>query len=149
MTQHATGQIITWTVTLRNTGNVDLTNVVVVDPKATGLSCPSSILVSSPLVTCTGTYTVNQTDLDSGGKIINTATVTSTQTPTPQSASAAVDVTQAPQLNYEKTANRSSVDAVGRPRVGERRGTPAGMLRRHCLRGRGPRACRAGASACS
>ncbi|UOF14587.1 OmpA family protein [Lysobacter capsici] len=73
------GDTLTYTVTATNTGNIDLTDVVVSDDKIT----PNTITCASvaPTGTCvlTGTYKVVQVDADNGS-VVNTATV-STSTP--------------------------------------------------------------------
>ncbi|GAB3399586.1 hypothetical protein GCM10027515_06180 [Schumannella luteola] len=81
------GNVITYTFTLRNSGNVTLTNVGVTDPLA-GLGTitytwPTSTAGTlAPGATATGTasYTIKQSDVDTGN-VKNTATVTGT-TPT-------------------------------------------------------------------
>ena len=74
------GDTITYTFAVTNTGNVDLTNVIVTDP-LTGL-----VLSGSPLValvagttnnTIIGSYTIKQSDMNTGS-ITNSATVTAT-----------------------------------------------------------------------
>jgi len=71
--------VLTYTITATNTGDITLTDVVVSDPQLT----PSSITCASlvPAATCvlTGTHTVVQTDVDAGA-IVNTATADSAQT---------------------------------------------------------------------
>ena len=68
------GSVLTYTVTATNTGNVTLTDVVVsddlIDPSS--ITCPSV----APGDTCvlTGTYTVDQDDIDAG-QIVNTGSV--------------------------------------------------------------------------
>ncbi|ALN88268.1 conserved repeat domain protein [Lysobacter capsici] len=73
------GDTLTYTVTATNTGNIDLTDVVVSDDKIT----PNSITCATvaPTGTCvlTGTYKLAQADADNGS-VVNTATV-STSTP--------------------------------------------------------------------
>ena len=94
--------VLTYTVTATNTGNVTLTNVVVSDP----LISPSSITCPSvaPNGTCVlvGSYTVSQTDVDSG-QVVNTATAVSTQTPNPVEADLTTPITQSPALGITKT----------------------------------------------
>jgi uncharacterized repeat protein (TIGR01451 family) len=73
------GDVITYIFRVENTGNTTLTNVVVTDPMA-GLS----ILTGSPIASLavgvssviTGTYTIIQSDIDTGS-VTNTATATS------------------------------------------------------------------------
>jgi trimeric autotransporter adhesin len=70
--------VITYTFTVKNTGNTTLTNVVVTDPMV-GLNITGSPIASlAPGVTNTtikGTYTITQADIDTG-KVTNSATVT-------------------------------------------------------------------------
>ncbi|MGB4243051.1 MAG: hypothetical protein WBK42_05780 [Dethiobacteria bacterium] len=70
----AVDQVITYTITVENTGNVTLTDITVTDPTATitGGSLIAS-LAPGETATVTATYTVTQADLDAGG-ITNTAT---------------------------------------------------------------------------
>ncbi|WP_162230658.1 DUF7507 domain-containing protein, partial [Nitratireductor soli] len=63
------GEVINYTFTIENTGNVSLTNIVVTDSKATVSGSP----ISGPLApgdvdstSVTGVYTVTQADIDSG-----------------------------------------------------------------------------------
>ena len=76
------GDIINYTLTATNDGNVSLTNVTIVDLLLGTLSCtpsqPTSLAPGKSLV-CTGSYTLNQTDI-TNGRVENTATVTSDQT---------------------------------------------------------------------
>ncbi|MGO1069981.1 DUF7507 domain-containing protein [Lysobacter sp. CA199] len=71
------GDTLTYTITVTNTGNVDLTDVVVSDDKIT----PNTITCASvaPTGTCvlSGTYKVVQSDADTGS-VANTATVITT-----------------------------------------------------------------------
>ena len=72
----APGQTINYTLTVTNTGNVTLTNVVVTDPYAV-VSCPqpSYTLVPGQTVTCTATHTVTAADV-TAQRFRNVATVT-------------------------------------------------------------------------
>ncbi len=75
------GDVITFTVTVENTGNVVLDNLVVNDPMGGGaLTCaPTTLNPMAPgnIATCnTYTYTVLQNDVNNGGTIDNTATAT-------------------------------------------------------------------------
>ncbi|NNE58302.1 MAG: DUF11 domain-containing protein [Hellea sp.] len=76
------GDTLTYVVTVTNTGNVTLNNVVVSDAQLT----PSSNTCASvaPGATCalTGTHVVSQTEADAG-TISNTASATSTEVPGP------------------------------------------------------------------
>ncbi|KRD76970.1 hypothetical protein ASE43_07235 [Lysobacter sp. Root983] len=71
------GDTLTYAVTMTNTGNVSLADVVVTDNKIT----PNTITCASvaPAGTCvlTGTYRVTQTDADAGN-VVNAAVITTT-----------------------------------------------------------------------
>ena len=76
------GDSISYAFTVTNTGNVTLTDIVVVDPliALTGNPIASLAPGGSDSVTITGTYTLNQADIDRGS-FTNTASV-SGRTPT-------------------------------------------------------------------
>ena len=71
------GSVITYSFLVTNTGDVDLTNVVVTDVLSgmTTISCPSTTLAAGADMTCTATYEVTQDDVNTGF-VTNTATVT-------------------------------------------------------------------------
>jgi uncharacterized repeat protein (TIGR01451 family) len=122
----AAGDVIHYSITVFNTGNVTLTGVSVSDPRINGnLDCDTgtagqqttgfTIAVGASL-TCTGTYTVLQSDIDTNGggdgDIDNTATADSDQTG-PDTDSASVPLTQSPELTTVKLATESSFSAAG------------------------------------
>ena len=87
----AAGQTIPYSYLVANTGATTLTNVSVADNK-TSVSCPSGTLAKGASETCTGVYTVNQGDVDSGS-VTNTATASGTyKSNTVSSAPAVVTV---------------------------------------------------------
>ena len=113
------GTEIPYTFTVRNTGNVTLTDVAVADPKATGITCPSSTLAPGTALVCTGKHVVVLTDLDSGS-VVNTASAVGTPpagAPLPPTASntVTVPVIQGPALSVAKSTTASSFTAVGDP----------------------------------
>jgi uncharacterized repeat protein (TIGR01451 family) len=129
----AAGQVVTYTFTVTNTGNVTLTGVGVTDnpvSPAGGVTATCQSL-SSPTGTCsgttttlvpgqiahfTGTYTVTQADVDHDS-VADTATASGTPpsggTVSDDSNPVSVDVTQSPSLSIAKSANPSTVTAAG------------------------------------
>lgn len=104
-------QVVTWTITARNSGNVTLTGVTVDDPALTDLACTVDDVAASQPATfgpgmalvCTGTTTISQDDVDLGESLTNMATATSDQLED-QTASATVYVAVAgPLLAVAKT----------------------------------------------
>src|SRR5699024_5882018 len=73
------GDTITYTLTVTNTGNVTLDNVIVHDEMLGGeLTVTPSVLAPGEQGVVTGTYTVTQADIDNQSEIINIATATGT-----------------------------------------------------------------------
>jgi uncharacterized repeat protein (TIGR01451 family) len=77
----AAGDVITYTITVANTGNVSISNVVVIDNDVTtgptyvsGDANSNSILDVGESWDYTATYVISQADLD-GGSVLNTAAV--------------------------------------------------------------------------
>lgn len=71
------GETITYTFTVTNTGNVTLTDVVVVDPRLPALSCSAATMAPGDSFTCTGDYVLTEQDI-TNDKVPNTATATGT-----------------------------------------------------------------------
>ena len=83
---YAVGDVVTYTITQTNTGNVTLNNVVITDDKVTKSTTSGetgSCTSVAPSATCilVGTYTITQTEKDAG-TFKNTASVKSTEIPT-------------------------------------------------------------------
>ena len=98
------GQVVTYTLTATNNGNVTLHDVTVSDsPALDGFACVPALPVASlavgDSVTCTGTHTITQADLNAGS-FADTASATSTEADAPD-ASDIVYGSQ-PALNLEK-----------------------------------------------
>ncbi|WYD82358.1 MAG: hypothetical protein V8K32_12995 [Candidatus Electrothrix gigas] len=78
------GDILSYTFTVGNIGNVTLTDVTIIDPLLSTLNCETITSLTPGAVqvlTCTGnTYTITATDVTTG-KIDNIATVTGTPRP--------------------------------------------------------------------
>lgn len=103
------GGDVTFSITITNTGNVPLSNVVVTDPLS--LSCERTIanLAIAEVVT----FTCSKSDIQ--GSFTNVATVTANfgQTPITDQDSAAVVVSLLPDITLSKTASVSTVPATG------------------------------------
>jgi uncharacterized repeat protein (TIGR01451 family) len=69
------GDVINYTFVVTNTGNQTLSNVSVTDPIVSPISCPQTTLVPGESMTCTGSYSITQADIDAGVRD-NTATAT-------------------------------------------------------------------------
>lgn len=120
------GDVITYTMTVANTGNVPVADVAVTD-ELPGLSAvtPASIATLAPGEDeeFTATYTVTQADVDAGGVIRNTATAAGTGpegavTSAPASADITV-VTAAPGLLTDKEADLDDTNGNGVADEGE------------------------------
>lgn len=64
------GENVTWQYIVQNTGNIDLTNVSIIDDKIGAITCPNTSLDAGDLMTCTASGTVT------AGQYHNTASVT-------------------------------------------------------------------------
>ncbi len=110
------GDVLTYTVTMTNTGNTTLANVVVSD----ALITPNSNTCASvaPGATCqlVGTYTVTQADADAGD-IRNTAVVTSPVCPAGSTDPACTTTIDTPVENPIVTYSKSVVLPSGQTEV--------------------------------
>ena len=112
------GQLVTYTLTATNTGNVTLHNVTVSDtPNLDGFSCtpddPRRTLAPGDAVTCTGTHAITQADLDAG-TFTDTGHATSTEADAPD-APDTIQAAQSAVLALTKTddLNPANYDTVG------------------------------------
>lgn len=118
----AVGDVVEYTFTATNTGNVPLTDVDIVDPLP-GLSALTysewpgapGELAPGEWVVATATYVLTQADLDEGG-VDNTATVTAippSGDPIDASDDVTVPIDAAPAIDFVKDAELSGEGAVG------------------------------------
>ncbi|WP_081610482.1 DUF7507 domain-containing protein, partial [Mariniradius saccharolyticus] len=105
----AVGDVLNYTVTVTNTGNTTLSNVVVVDP-LTGLNQTIASLAPTASQSFNTTYSIVQSDLDNGS-VANTASASSGSVSV--SDQVTVNAVQSPALGIQKTAAEGSFDAVG------------------------------------
>ena len=112
---NAAGVAITYSYKVSNTGNVTLTSpVTVADNKISTVSCPAlpvGGLIPAASITCAGTYTTTQADIDAG-KVANTAAATSGTTVSP-AVSIFVPATQSPALTIVKSTTSTTFSVVG------------------------------------
>ena len=91
-TYNTVGQTISYCYVVKNTGNVTLNGpITVTDDKIATVTCPAGNLAPGASITCTGSYTITQQDLDNG-KVVNSATAhaSGTDSPTVQATVTAV-----------------------------------------------------------
>ena len=104
------GQVVKYTLTATNEGNTTLHEVSVSDsPALEGFSCtptiPAASLAPGGSITCTGTHTITQEDLDRGS-FTDTASAGSKEANAPD-AKDTVNAEQKPTLGLTKTDNLS------------------------------------------
>jgi uncharacterized repeat protein (TIGR01451 family) len=105
------GDILTYTVTITNAGNITLNNVVVSDNKITPASATCASVAPNGTCSLTGTYTLTQADIDAG-EIGNTGTGDSDETD-PVTTTITTPLPQNPMLTVVKTAAQSVYTAIG------------------------------------
>ncbi|WP_204742246.1 DUF7507 domain-containing protein [Glaciihabitans arcticus] len=111
------GDIVTFSFTIRNTGNVTLSGVTLTDSLA-GLSIPAltwqggttGVLAPNATATGTATYVIKQADVDSGS-IANTATVTG-KTPTGQTVPTATSSVTVPTATADRRITVSQTASI-------------------------------------
>ncbi|MEV0190102.1 GEVED domain-containing protein [Kitasatospora purpeofusca] len=119
----AAGELVVYTFTITNTGNVTLTDLKVTEGSFTGaggmpeVDCPGGPLTPGATLACTARYAATQADIDAG-RIDNTATATGTPPPgltPPVSPEAGTTVTARPRphLTLRKTAAETGALQVG------------------------------------
>jgi hypothetical protein len=112
------GEVINYTFTVNNTGNVPLTEVVVTDPKVAVIGGNIGTLVtdSDPKI-LSGSYEITQADIDAG-QVDNTATADSKETE-PVTDKCSVSLTQKPLLTLEKIGHLVDSNNNGYTDVGD------------------------------
>ncbi len=112
------GDIVTYTFEVTNTSNQSIPQVVVTDPLIPGLSCTLTNIAGMATDSCTGTYAVDQDDLDAG-QVDNTATATGTTplgvtiTDTDDETVTINPVAQTQSLSLDKVASPTAFANVG------------------------------------
>ncbi|MHA6268279.1 DUF7507 domain-containing protein [Aliiroseovarius sp. CAU 1755] len=115
------GQVVNYSYLVTNTGNITLTALpVVADDKIASVTCPAlpgGELAPGDDLTCTGSYTVTQADLNAGS-LTNIARVSSPEVPLPASPGPETDTVTLPanrtaSVDFAKSASITSGAAVG------------------------------------
>ncbi|WP_162312931.1 DUF7507 domain-containing protein [Pseudoxanthomonas yeongjuensis] len=111
------GQEVDYTYVVTNTGNVGISGIAVSDDRIATVSCPASTLAAGASMTCTGSYTVTQADLDAGS-VTNVATANGTPAngtlSVPRDQVTITAPAAAPALTLAKTVTSGSpYDSVG------------------------------------
>ncbi len=109
--------VITYQIIVTNTGNVSLTSLTVSDPMLADLDCDQTlegaqtsglVLAAGEDLTCTGTYTVTQADIDTNGggdgQINNLATAADSAEGISETAEEAVEIHQSAMIGAAKRA---------------------------------------------
>src|SRR5437867_2070052 len=110
-TYSAVGQVITYTYTITNGGNMTLDGPFSVsDDKQPTVSCPTGSLAPGASITCTSLHTITQDDINAGS-IDNTASASGSDV-TSNSVTVTVTAVRSPALTRVKSANPTSHNAV-------------------------------------
>lgn len=109
-------QVLTYTVTVTNSGNQTITSIAASDPLLDGFDCEAAALAPAEVLTCAGDYTVRQADIDAGS-LSNSAQVSGVS---PQGDAVTDDTVlvvempvPAPSLTLVKTATPAQFGEVG------------------------------------
>ncbi|HHX7304720.1 TPA: DUF7507 domain-containing protein [Legionella anisa] len=113
----APADTITYSYLVTNTGNDTLSNIAIIDSKITsGITCPVTSLAPNGTTTCTGTYTVTQSDIDAGS-VTNLAAATGVNgqgTPvTSPYSSVTVNAVLSPSITLVKSSTTASYNSAG------------------------------------
>jgi uncharacterized repeat protein (TIGR01451 family)/fimbrial isopeptide formation D2 family protein len=106
---------VTYQYVVTNSGNTPLTDVAVGDDHVTGIRCPQTTLAVGETMTCTGDYTVTESD-GTAGSVTNTATAhgrsDGNQVESPPD-DVTLPVTPGPSLGIEKSVDDTTVYRAG------------------------------------
>jgi uncharacterized repeat protein (TIGR01451 family) len=111
----AIGDELSYSYTVTNTGNVEITDIAISDDRIAVVACPETTLAPGEMTICTASYSVTQDDLDAG-EVTNIASATGTPAGgdlTDPEDSVTITGDQTPNLEIEKTALDTSFAAVG------------------------------------
>ncbi|MBK7452759.1 MAG: sortase [Anaerolineales bacterium] len=112
---------VNYSYLVTNTGNVTLTNIVLVDDNdtAAGVSCPVTTLAPAATTTCTASHTFTQAELDANGSptalsasLTNNVTASSTEAPD-ATDTLSIPITQSPSMTVAKSSVTVGLSAPG------------------------------------
>jgi uncharacterized repeat protein (TIGR01451 family) len=116
------GQLVTYTFTVSNTGNVPLDGLTIAETAFTGsgevsaIECEATALAVGAVTTCEATYTLTAADVDAGS-VTNSAVATGTppggDPVTSEPSTAIVPILPGPAVSLVKTADVETVAAAG------------------------------------
>ena len=112
------GSVVAYTLSGTNTGTTTLLNVTVSDPLVGALSCAPATpatLAPNATISCTGSYTVTQANVDAGS-FLNTGTIsglTPANNPVSATGSKTVTATQTSTVGLTKSASPSTGVVAG------------------------------------
>ena len=119
----APGQVITYRISVRNTGTISITNVnpteIYPGDGIGTLSGPAESISSNGILninetwTYTATYTVTQDDLDNNESLINTIEIRTTQVPGPTTDTEVTLLTRRPGISITKASTSTTFTAPG------------------------------------
>lgn len=113
------GDTIGYSFKFTNTGNTTLTGVKVADSLVPTVNCSMTVLAPGETVTCTGTYSISQANMDAG-KVDNAATGTVTKidgSTATATSSTSTPLTGVGSLTFDKKQG-TPTDANGNPITG-------------------------------
>ena len=106
------GDTIDYQYVVTNSGASTLTGVGVTDSVGSTISCPSTSIAGNTSETCTGTYTVSQTDVDAGS-VFDTATATDSNGDTATSSTTVPASGATESLSIAASTTSASFTAAG------------------------------------
>jgi len=115
MSYATVGDVLSYTYLVENTGNVTISGITVSDDLIATINCPATTLAPTATMTCTGSYTVTQSDIDDGF-VTNIASADGTPaggTLTGPTDTVTIDADAVPAMSMDKVATTTNFDSVG------------------------------------
>ncbi len=110
---------LNYTITVSNTGNVDITNVVLTDDLAgsanldSGDTANAGVLDVGETWIYSATYAATQADINAGADLVNTASVVTTEVAGPTEDTATTTITRTPSLTVVKDVDQAGITVPG------------------------------------